>query len=529
MLVPVFDANNKLSHYTKPAKARWLLNTQKASCRIRDGIFSIRMLVNRISLKDYLINQLSVTSEYRIGIDPGVHHTGISLSLQVGDMAILLFGINLHHRKDISKKLEKRKAARSHRRSRKWNKAIRTPRLPEDIIVTEDYQNWISPKKYKTSKPDKKPKGWLAPSIVARMESIVRWVRTLLKYCFFHPRITVEDLHFPPDYAREIEHSIKHTEMRNDPKRGITASTKTEYVKWLNDYTCQYCGYNSRKSKEKRKLTKDHIVPRAKGGSDQLENLTCACLQCNQDKSDTLLEDWYKVAGKKRQPYIKKVMEEYGSVKTRKYSALSTATRKWFLLFLTDMVYDLKDSEIDYYKWLRYEYRANIHLVCRQVGYITAQMRRKLSLKKDHWVDALCCGISFDTRKAIFNYGTVFNVDKRRTGNRQFVLMNAQGFPRIKKVIKKDKDGNRIKPAIVILQEPKSKHGRRMEKNIYFLKPWDLVKATHKKIGTVIDYVSTVKKDGRIKLMFSKFETTSRSFTDIEILELSNGYVAYPV
>ena len=52
------------------------------------------------------------------------------------------------------------------------------------------------------------------------------------------------------------------------------------------DYECAYCGST-------KNLTIDHIVPRAKGGTDFTKNCLCACHSCNQDKGHTPVEDWY--------------------------------------------------------------------------------------------------------------------------------------------------------------------------------------------------------------------------------------------
>ena len=51
------------------------------------------------------------------------------------------------------------------------------------------------------------------------------------------------------------------------------------------NFTCQYCG---RKAPEV-KLEIDHIKPRAKGGLDDIDNLTVACRECNMGKCDVLL------------------------------------------------------------------------------------------------------------------------------------------------------------------------------------------------------------------------------------------------
>jgi hypothetical protein len=48
-------------------------------------------------------------------------------------------------------------------------------------------------------------------------------------------------------------------------------------------YKCMYCGST-------KKLTIDHVIPRSKGGTDDWNNLTCACSHCNTKKSDKLLE-----------------------------------------------------------------------------------------------------------------------------------------------------------------------------------------------------------------------------------------------
>lgn len=41
----------------------------------------------------------------------------------------------------------------------------------------------------------------------------------------------------------------------------------------------------------------DHFIPRSKGGKSTLSNLVPACVDCNQDKSDTLPSDWITPTG----------------------------------------------------------------------------------------------------------------------------------------------------------------------------------------------------------------------------------------
>lgn len=52
-----------------------------------------------------------------------------------------------------------------------------------------------------------------------------------------------------------------------------------------DSYKCCYCGRGD------LPLTIDHIVPKAKGGKDSWENLVCACVVCNNKKSDRTPEE----------------------------------------------------------------------------------------------------------------------------------------------------------------------------------------------------------------------------------------------
>jgi predicted restriction endonuclease len=54
--------------------------------------------------------------------------------------------------------------------------------------------------------------------------------------------------------------------------------------KW--NYRCAYCGSG-------KNLTIDHIVARAKGGTDFTKNVVCCCHSCNQSKAHSPWEEWY--------------------------------------------------------------------------------------------------------------------------------------------------------------------------------------------------------------------------------------------
>ncbi|MGH3282854.1 MAG: HNH endonuclease, partial [Trebonia sp.] len=52
-----------------------------------------------------------------------------------------------------------------------------------------------------------------------------------------------------------------------------------------DNYTCQYCG------KQSRDLTIDHVMPRHRGGPHRWENLVSACRSCNHRKGGRLPEE----------------------------------------------------------------------------------------------------------------------------------------------------------------------------------------------------------------------------------------------
>ena len=52
-----------------------------------------------------------------------------------------------------------------------------------------------------------------------------------------------------------------------------------------DEHMCMYCGV------ETRNLTRDHLVPKSRGGRDAWENVVAACYKCNHRKGNRLLEE----------------------------------------------------------------------------------------------------------------------------------------------------------------------------------------------------------------------------------------------
>jgi 5-methylcytosine-specific restriction endonuclease McrA len=53
-----------------------------------------------------------------------------------------------------------------------------------------------------------------------------------------------------------------------------------------DSWSCQYCG-----EVERSEMTIDHIIPIARGGTDEPENLIAACKRCNYSKQDKVVGD----------------------------------------------------------------------------------------------------------------------------------------------------------------------------------------------------------------------------------------------
>jgi 5-methylcytosine-specific restriction endonuclease McrA len=71
--------------------------------------------------------------------------------------------------------------------------------------------------------------------------------------------------------------------MSKTPRINLPKSVK-KYILKRDKYQCQSCG----KTEEETKLNIDHIIPLAKGGSNDISNLQTLCSLCNQKKKHHL-------------------------------------------------------------------------------------------------------------------------------------------------------------------------------------------------------------------------------------------------
>jgi 5-methylcytosine-specific restriction endonuclease McrA len=217
---------------TTPRRARIFLKEKRAGV-VRREPFTIRL---RFATKAYV--------QKVVGVDTGSKDVGIAAT--TNDEVVLQ--AEVHLRDDITQKMTQRRWYRQSRRTRKtryrqarWRNRRRSP-------------------------------GWLAPSIRSKAEATVkavRFVSSLLPV----GQVKVEVGSFDTQKLQNPE--ISGHEYQQGQLEGYQIK---EYVlrKW--QHQCVYCGAR------KVPLQIEHIIPKARGGTDRTSNLTIACKSCNLRK-----------------------------------------------------------------------------------------------------------------------------------------------------------------------------------------------------------------------------------------------------
>ncbi len=69
-----------------------------------------------------------------------------------------------------------------------------------------------------------------------------------------------------------------------------------EHLFLRDGHRCAYCGRHRRELAGRERLTRDHLLPRSKGGRDDWLNVVTACSSCNHQKDDRLAQDHSRVS-----------------------------------------------------------------------------------------------------------------------------------------------------------------------------------------------------------------------------------------
>jgi len=79
--------------------------------------------------------------------------------------------------------------------------------------------------------------------------------------------------------------AINGSSKKNILEQKVMLTNSTLFARDCN--RCSYCGYKF----PSNKLSRDHIIPRFRGGEDTWMNTTSACMECNQYKGHKTLEE----------------------------------------------------------------------------------------------------------------------------------------------------------------------------------------------------------------------------------------------
>jgi 5-methylcytosine-specific restriction endonuclease McrA len=80
---------------------------------------------------------------------------------------------------------------------------------------------------------------------------------------------------------------IRLTKFIHVPRKFRRQVTNT-FLFARDEYTCQYCGRTAFDLKPREALTRDHLIPLSRGGSNEWTNVVTACSSCNTRKSNRM-------------------------------------------------------------------------------------------------------------------------------------------------------------------------------------------------------------------------------------------------
>ena len=352
----VVDKNKQPLMPCLPIRAKQLLKQGKAAV--------LKLHPFTIILKEREGGEIQ---EIELKIDPGSKVSGFALVGSFPRGKEVLWAANLEHRgMAIRSALESRRALRRGRRYRKT--------------------------RYRKARFDNRTRkeGWLPPSLQSRIQNIFTFVQRLKKIAPISS-IALESVRFDMQKIQNPE--ITGAEYSQGELFGYEVR---EYLleKWGR--CCAYCGA------KQVKLEIDHIIPKSKGGTDKVSNLTIACRECNCKKSNHSIQEFLKNKPALQSQILKKAETPLAD------AAAVNSTRKAIVKGL--------------------ENTSDLPLSCSSGGR-TKFNRNCQGYPKDHWIDAACVG---ESGEAVYISPSLIPLTIKATGrgSRQFCRMDKYGFPR---------------------------------------------------------------------------------------------------
>lgn len=347
-MVLVIDKRKRPCNAISEAYARILLYSKQAVIHKRFP-FTIRLKNDEAVLKN---------NSYIVKLDPGSRITGVAITDDKGSVVMLA---ELEHRGHIIKKnLDKRRVIRRSRRNRKT-------RYREARFLNRT-----------------RPEGWIAPSVKSRADNVINFIRKYKKLLNIS-KVEIERVSF--DTAQMSSEGELYG---IDYQQGSLYQTKLRnFIFSRSKGKCSYC--------DEKASEIDHIVPRSKGGTDSIDNLTATCRACNEKKSNLSLKEFGKLVGKDFSKLEPKALPKHASI--------VQSARNYMVKEISKLVADTKS----YDAWL------------------TKYNRDELGLPKQHYYDALSVGNVQDYK---FLTDKVLTISAKGRGSRQMCRMDRFGFPR---------------------------------------------------------------------------------------------------
>ncbi|HLJ82362.1 MAG TPA: RNA-guided endonuclease IscB [Ktedonobacterales bacterium] len=349
-MVFVVDTEKRPLAPCHPARARKLLTSGKAAVWRRYPF----IIIFKRAVPD------AVPEPLRVKIDPGSKVTGLAIvNDATGHVGQVVWAAELTHRgQRVHKSLLARRALRRGRRQRHTR---------------------YRPARFNNRR---RREGWLPPSLESRLSNVLTWVARLCRYAPISG-ISQELVKFDTQLLEYPD--ISGVAYQQGELAGYEVR---EYLleKWAR--TCAYCGATG------VPLQVEHIVPKARGGSDRVSNLTIACEPCNTAKGT-------------------KTAAEFG------HPNVQAQARR-----------PLRDAAaINASRWVLY-HRLQATGLSIEVGTggRTKWNRITRCLPKTHWLDAVCVGAS--TPQHLHVAGVVpLQITATGRHSRQMCRTNAAGFP----------------------------------------------------------------------------------------------------
>jgi len=352
----VLDKNKQPLMPYNPARARQLLKSGKVAV--------YRCYPFTIILKD---REGGDTQPVQIKIDPGSKTTGIAIVVEFKRGLCCVWAGELTHRgQSIRDGLLSRRQLRRGRRTRKL--------------------------RYRQARFDnrKRSDGWLPPSLVSRVYNIQTWIMRFIRY--------MPVTHLAMELVKFDTQAMVNPEIRGvDYQQGeLWGYEVREYLLEKFGRKCVYCGAKD------VPLEIEHIIPKSRGGSNRVSNLTLACHPYNQQKGNQTADEF-------GHPHVQKLAK----------APLKNA------------------SAINATRWKLYQ---TLQSFCLPIeigtGGRTKYNRVVQNYPKTHWLDAVCVG---ESGQAVFvspnHQPSVIKAVGR--GNRQMTKPDKYGFPRATRQRKK--------------------------------------------------------------------------------------------